>query len=216
MERPTVAIRGLYVITDARRRPLAELGRRADAALAGGARILQYRDKTRDAQRRRREAALLRECCRRAGAVFIVNDDVELALAVGADGVHLGRADGSLRRARQRLGPGAVIGVSCYDSLLRAESARADGADYLAFGAVYPSTTKPGASRADLATLREARRRFRLPLVAIGGIDAENVAPLAAAGVDAVAVVNAVFGAGDPQGAAEELVLAIEAGPGSG
>ena len=195
-------LRGLYVITD---RALA--GGRAlpplvEDALAGGARVVQYRDKTTDHARRHAEAAALAALCRDAAALLIVNDDVELALAVHADGVHLGRDDDAIAAARARLGPDRVIGVSCYDRFELALAAQEAGADYVAFGSFHPSPTKPAAVRADLSLLARGRRELALPLVAIGGITPENGRALVAAGADMLAVINAVFGAADVRGAA--------------
>ena len=204
--------RGLYVITDGRSRPLPALRRRAVAVLEGGAHVLQYRDKSGDSARRLREAEVLAEVCREAGATFIVNDDVALALAVAADGVHLGRDDDDIAAARAILGPTPLIGVSCYDSLERAAILHDAGADYLAFGAVYPSPTKPDAVRVSMATLAEARRRFSVALVAIGGIRPENAAAVSALGVDALAVVSAVFSADDPAAAAAQMRLTFDEG----
>ncbi|MCP1675100.1 thiamine-phosphate pyrophosphorylase [Natronocella acetinitrilica] len=202
---------GLYVITDGQSRSLQVLIDRARAVLDGGARVLQYRDKTDDAPRRLREALALCGLCRDAGALFIVNDDSRLAAACGADGVHLGRDDGAIDQARGLLGPEALIGVSCYNSLERAEALQRAGASYLAFGAVYPSPTKPGAIQVSMDTLREARQRFKLPLVAIGGITAENAAPLAALGLDALAVISAVFSAAEPATAARRICQVMQA-----
>ena len=195
-------LRGLYVITD---RALA--GGRAlpplvEDALAGGARVVQYRDKTTDHARRHAEAAALAALCRDAAALLIVNDDVELALAVHADGVHLGRDDAAIAAARARLGPDRVIGVSCYDRFELALAAQEAGADYVAFGSFHPSPTKPAAVRADLSLLARGRREMTLPLVAIGGITPENGRALVAAGADMLAVINAVFGAADVRAAA--------------
>jgi thiamine-phosphate pyrophosphorylase len=195
-------LRGLYVITD---RALA--GGRAlpplvEDALAGGARVVQYRDKTTDHARRHAEAAALAALCRDAAALLIVNDDVELALAVHADGVHLGRDDDAIAAARARLGPDRVIGVSCYDRFELALAAQGAGADYVAFGSFHPSPTKPAAVRADLSLLARGRRELALPLVAIGGITPENGRALVAAGADMLAVINAVFGAADVRAAA--------------
>jgi thiamine-phosphate pyrophosphorylase len=185
--------RGLYAVSDGPRPDLIDA---CSAALAGGAAVLQYRDKGGDPARRLAEAAALQALCARHGVPLVVNDDVELARAVGAAGVHLGEDDAGPSRARARLGPQALVGVSCYDSLERAREAAADGADYLAFGAFFPSPTKPAARRATPALLAAARA-FGLPLVAIGGITPENAAPLLAAGADALAVVSSLFGAGD-------------------
>lgn len=187
--------RGLYAITDS-----AQLAGRllpaVAAALEGGAVLVQYRDKSDDRERRLAEARDLLALCRRHGVPLLINDDVELALAVGAEGVHLGRGDGSLRAARERLGPDAIIGATCQGSLEFAEEAWRNGASYLAFGAIYPSATKPGARTTALDTVRAARR-FRLPVVAIGGISADNAAPVIAAGADCVAVISDLWTAPD-------------------
>ena len=184
--------RGLYLITDGR----GDLGPRVEAALKAGGGAVQYRDKSDDAPRRLAQAQELAALCRKFQVAFIVNDDVELALAVGADGVHLGMHDSTIAAARERLGPAAIIGASCYNSLVMAQRAANCGADYLAFGAFYPSSTKPNAVRAELPLLRKARV-FHRRLVAIGGITADNAAPLLAAGADWLAVCDDVFGQPD-------------------
>jgi thiamine-phosphate pyrophosphorylase len=189
---------GLYAVTDGPRAGLADA---VAAALAGGAVLVQYRDKSGDDARRHAEAAMLVALCRRRAVPLIVNDDVELAAAVDADGVHLGEHDGDLETARARLGASAIIGVSCYDRLERGREAAAAGADYLAFGAFFASPTKPNARRATVELLRSARA-LGLPLVAIGGITPDNARPLIEAGADFVAVVSGVFGQPDPQSAA--------------
>lgn len=203
------AIKGLYAVTTPLDGGRASLVAATDAVIRGGARVVQYRDKTDDTARRRDEALALQAVTRRYGACFIVNDDVELAADIGADGVHLGSDDAALTSARDRLGRDALIGVSCYNQLARGDRAVAEGADYLAFGSAFPSPTKPNAPRAGPELLARARERFRLPLVAIGGIDASNAGLLAQAGVDAVAVVTAVYHADDPAAAAQALVAAI-------
>lgn len=201
MVQRTVA--GLYAVTPEHLEE-ARLLRLAEQVLAGGARILQYRDKGSEAESRARCATSLARLCRTYGALFIVNDDVELTLRAGADGVHLGREDAAIAQARAALGADAIIGASCYADLERARAAAAAGADYLAFGSFFASQVKPNALRAPLAVLRQARR-FGLPLVAIGGITADNAGELIAAGADAVAVVTALFGAADPAGAARNF-----------
>jgi len=189
---------GLYAITDGPRDDLlAAVGK----ALQGGAAVVQYRDKSPDQARRRDEALALLDLCRRSRAPLIVNDDVALAAAVGAAGVHLGEHDADIVAARTRLGADAIIGVSCYDSLERAQAAAAAGASYLAFGAFFASSTKPNARRATPALLRAAGG-LGLPLVAIGGITPDNARALIEAGADFVAVVSGVFGATDPAAAA--------------
>jgi thiamine-phosphate pyrophosphorylase len=196
-------LRGLYAITpemlDTER--LADLAR---AALEGGAAVLQYRAKDIPPGVALLQARRLAGLCRDHGALFIVNDSIELAAAVQADGVHLGRDDGSPKHARMVL-PDAVIGVSCYDEPGRALAAAAGGADYVAIGSVFASTTKPGAVRAPLAAIGEARAASSLPVVAIGGITHANAAQAIAAGADMVAVINAVFSARDVRAAAREF-----------
>lgn len=198
--------RGLYAITPQQPAPGLGLARQVELAIAGGARVVQYRAKPRDRagdrERRLAEARSLLAVCRAAGVPLIVNDDAALAAAIAADGVHLGRADGPPGEARRLLGPAAIVGVSCYDRLDLAEAAEAAGADYVAFGSFFPSSTKPLAVRTDPDLLRRARRRLRLPLVAIGGITPENGAALIEAGADLLAVVSGVFGGPDPGGAA--------------
>jgi len=195
---PYLTRRGLYAITDG---PRPDLLAAVKAALRGGVALLQYRDKTADSARRAFEARALRELCARFEIPFIVNDDVELALAAGADGVHLGEDDGDIAAARARLGAGAIIGVSCYDSPARARHLAAAGADYLAFGAFFPSPTKPNARRATPEMLREAKP-LGLPLVAIGGVTPDNARPLIDAGADFLAVISGIFAQADPEAAA--------------
>jgi thiamine-phosphate pyrophosphorylase len=163
---------------------------------------LQYRDKSADAARRERDARALARACRAQGVPFIVNDDVELAHAAGADGVHLGRDDGAIAAARARL-PGRLVGASCYDRLELAELAVAAGADYVAFGSVFASATKPGAVRAPLELFARARG-LGVPLVAIGGITLHNAPQVLAAGADCLAVISDLFDAPDPAARARQ------------
>jgi len=187
---------GLYAITPDE--PRTEiLVDKVGQALRGGASLVQYRNKTAGPELRREQGRALAALCRAAGAPFIVNDDLALALALDADGVHLGADDGDLAEARQRLGQGKLLGASCYNRMELARAAVQAGVDYLAFGSVFSSGTKPGAVRAPLALFAEACRSFALPLVAIGGINLENAPQVFAAGADAVAVISAVFDAGD-------------------
>lgn len=192
---------GLYAITDG---PRADLLAAVAQALAGGARLLQYRDKSTDAARRHAEAAALHQLCRSHGVPLIINDDIALARAVGADGVHLGREDDDLASARVALGEHAIIGVSCYDSLQRAQAAARAGASYIAFGAFFPSPTKPLAPRAPLELLRQSAA-LGVPRVAIGGITPDNGASLVEAGADYLAVISAVFAASDVRAAARRF-----------
>jgi thiamine-phosphate pyrophosphorylase len=184
--------RGVYAITDG---PRLDLIAAVEAALAGGATIVQYRDKSSDHARRRAEAQAIKDACDRHGAPLIINDDVDLAAEIGA-GVHLGEDDGDFASARARLGPDAIIGVSCYDSLDRAHAAAEAGADYLAFGAFFASPTKPNARRATIELLRAAKS-LGPPIVAIGGITPDNASPLIDAGANFVAVISGIFAAAD-------------------
>jgi thiamine-phosphate pyrophosphorylase len=194
---------GLYAITPIYPPPEPRLAEQVAQAIAGGARIVQYRDKACDADRRARAAGELLHVCRAQGVPLIINDDVELALRVGADGVHLGREDPDPAEARQRLGDRAIIGVSCYNQLARARWAQEVGAQYVAFGRFFPSITKPQAVSASPELLRQARRELHIPLVAIGGITPENGAALIAAGADMLAVVRSIFTRPDIRSAAQ-------------
>jgi thiamine-phosphate pyrophosphorylase len=193
--------RGLYAITDGPRPDLLDVVARA---LAGGARLLQYRDKSDDSTRRHCEATALRQLCDTYAVPLIINDDIALAQAVAADGVHLGKDDGDVGAARAALGADAIIGVSCYDSLQRAKAAAGAGASYLAFGAFFPSPTKPLAPRASIELLRQSAA-LGVPRVAIGGITPDNATPLVEAGADYLAVISAVFGATDVLHAAQRF-----------
>jgi thiamine-phosphate pyrophosphorylase len=189
-------IAGLYAITPDEAQTdtlISKVGQ----ALRGGAAVVQYRNKVAGPGLRREQARALAALCRAAGAVFIVNDDLALALELDADGAHLGAEDGDLAEARRRLGPKKLLGASCYGRMELAEAAVHAGADYLAFGSVFASGTKPGAPRAPLAIFAEARQRFDLPLVAIGGINLQNTSQVFAAGANAVAVISALFDSGD-------------------
>ena len=187
---------GLYAITPDE--PSTEiLARKVGQALRGGASVVQYRNKTASPDLRREQAQMLAALCREARACFIVNDDLALALKLDADGVHLGAEDGDLAAARKQLGPGKLLGASCYDRIELGQAAVQADVDYLAFGSVFGSPTKPAAVRAPLAIFAEARRRFSLPLVAIGGITLQNAPQVFAAGADAVAVISDLFDAAD-------------------
>ncbi len=187
---------GLYGVTDSQLQPDDRiLIETVEQALMGGMKVLQYRDKSLDAGKRLRQAGALKVLCHQYQAMLIINDDVELALDVEADGVHLGQQDESLAYARERLGDYAIIGISCENSLEKAQTAVAQGANYIAFGKFFPSRTKPDAKNADLSILTEARQMFDLPIVAIGGITLDNTPDVISAGADMVAVVNNLFAA---------------------
>jgi thiamine-phosphate pyrophosphorylase len=197
-------ISGLYAVTPDLA-DTAELLAKVEAALAGGARVLQYRNKSASAALRLEQARTLLARCRERRVPLIINDDLDLATALDADGLHLGSEDGALAAARLRLGPGKLLGASCYNRLDHALAAARDGADYVAFGSFFPSSVKPGAVHAPLALLREAKQRLALPVVAIGGITLDHARQLIAAGADGVAVISALFGAPDIRAAARQF-----------
>ena len=184
---------GLYAITDALLIADDSLLYAVEEALIGGAQLIQYRDKSADRTRQLAQAQALNALCQRYNVPLIINDDVELAAACAAAGVHLGRDDAELAVARSRLGKQALIGVSCYNRLELALAAELAGADYVAFGAIFPSPTKPGETRASVALLREARAALRIPIAAIGGITPDNAPLLLDVGADMLAVVSGVF-----------------------
>lgn len=192
--------RGLYLLTPDEPDTGRLLARLAPVLAAGPA-LVQYRNKAADADTRRVQAAEVLAACRAAGVPMLINDDWRLAAELGAAGAHLGQHDGTLADARAALGPGALLGASCYDDLARAEAAAAAGASYLAFGAFFPSGTKPAARRAAPGLLR-ASARLGLPRVAIGGLTPDNAGPLVTAGADLLAVIGGVFDAPDPAAAA--------------
>ena len=200
----------LYVILDraaGRGRDLEEI---LDATIAGGCRLIQLREKEWPSGRLLPLAERLRERCRRAGVTFIVNDRVDLALAVGADGVHLGQDDLPPRSARPLLRPGMVLGRSTH-SVAQAREAQAEGADYIAVGSMFPTQTKPDFELVGPELIRAVRPHTKAPLVGIGGITRENVAQVIRAGADGVAVISAVCGAPDPAAATHEFLAAIRA-----
>lgn len=207
------AIAGLYVITDPHWMPEAVFLDKAEAALRGGARILQYRDKgdvRQDHARRRRQAGALRELCTQYGALFVVNDDPDLVRAVQAPALHVGAEDAPLAELRQAFGRDLCIGVSCYASLDKAREAVKAGADYVAFGAFFASSSKPQAPRVDLQVLRKARAELNIPLVAIGGITEDNGGALIAAGADALAVISGVFASEQVEAAARRFAVLFD------
>ncbi len=197
-------VSGLYAVTPELTDSIV-LIRKVDAALRGGASVIQYRSKSIADSLRRSQAGEIANLCRLRNALFIVNDSVELACEVDADGVHLGRDDGGVLAARTMLGPGKLIGVSCYNEIGRAREAVSQGADYVAFGSFFASSTKPQALRAGTELLQVAASEIALPVVAIGGINENNAAGLIAAGANAVAVVSALFDAIDVEAQARSF-----------
>lgn len=201
--------RGLYALTDAQLMPDdATLIDRCESALSAGIALLQYRDKSGDEGQRERQARALKALCDHYDTPLIINDDAALAWRLGV-GLHLGRSDGSIARARKALGPDAIIGATCQGSLEFAEQAASEGASYLAFGRFYPSRTKPDAPPADLSVLAQAAR-FELPRVAIGGIDGDNIETTIGAGADLIALVHGIFGHDDPGAVVRRLNQAFD------
>ncbi len=195
-------VRGLYVITNTCEND--SVLNRVEAALRGGACIVQYRDKSKDDAKRLHQAQAIVALCQEYSALSIINDDIALAQAVGADGVHVGRDDLALTQARAAL-PDKLIGVSCYNQIELALAAQEAGADYVAFGRFFASVTKPNAIQADIEILKIAKARLRIPIIAIGGITSENGRALVQAGAAALAVIHAVMVQANVQQAAEEF-----------
>lgn len=194
---PEKLSRGLYLVTPDCR-DTGELLAHLQHALSGHPAVVQYRNKLAGPDARREQAAAAAALSHAAGALFIVNDSVELALDVGADGVHIGRDDGDIAAARAAIGPNRILGVSCYDEWARAEQAVAAGADYVAFGAMFSSSVKPEAVQAPIDLVRRAKAELKVPVCCIGGITLDNAPELVAAGADLLAVISDVFKAPDP------------------
>jgi len=201
---PAYAISGIYAITPDCA-DTTDLLRLVRLALTGKVQVLQYRNKSANTALRLEQAYALRKLAREFAITFIVNDDAQLAAHVDADGVHLGVTDDSVDTARATLGMNKIIGISCYNRLSLAQDAVHAGADYVAFGAFFPSTIKPHAEVANIELLQQARAELAVPLVAIGGITLHNAASLVHAGADALAVISALFGSEDITGAATKL-----------
>ena len=197
--------KGIYAITQDFETDRDRLYAQVEMALEGGVVAVQYRAK--NGRANDEEATELLQCCARFGVPLIINDDPVMAARIGAQGVHLGKADAELTSARAMLGPDAILGVSCYDQVGRAIEAEKLGADYVAFGRFYPSLTKPEAKCAAVGTLESARKLITLPIVAIGGITAENGTTLLEHGADLLAVVEGLFGHADCRARARLLSL---------
>ena len=201
-------IKGLYAVTP----DIADtdlLIKKVEAALQGGVSILQYRNKLANHKLQTQQARALLPLCRQYNVPLIINDSVKLCLTLDADGVHLGADDGNLAEVRARLGEGKILGASCYNRFDLALAAQNQGADYVAFGACFASSTKPNAPVADLSLFAQARAELSIPSVAIGGINLHNAGQVIQAGADAVAVINALFGVDDIKKTAQQFVKAI-------
>lgn len=174
-------------------------------ALLGGAKVIQYRDKSSPFEQQLNIAKQLKALCDQHQAWLIINDSIELAKQSQAHGLHIGKDDTALTQARQQLGEHSIIGVSCYNDLSRAQQMQNLGADYVAFGRFFPSQTKPHAPQADITTLRQAKQTLHIPLVAIGGIDKTNAPDLVQAGAHSLAVIQGVFAQADIRQAAADI-----------
>lgn len=206
---------GLYVITDGTLTPAESLITKVEQAILGGARLVQYRNKRNARQNCLAQLRDLVSLCTEHDVPLIINDDVELAISSGANGVHLGKDDSALNRARSLLGEEAIIGISCYNDVDQAIRAESDGADYVAFGSFFPSATKPQTIRADPALLRRAAECLGIPICAIGGIAADNAGTLIQAGADMVAVISDVFANPYPERRAHSIARLFSGYPGS-
>lgn len=204
-------LRGLYVITDERLIPRGRFLETVEKALAGGADIVQLRDKTSPPSEIVALGRELLEITKRYGVPLIINDSPDLMMEVGADGVHLGEDDPNVIPTRKKLGNGAIIGVSCYGSVPRGINAERMGADYVVFGTPWSTPTKPGRVPTPFETLVEAKTAVTgIPIFAIGGIFAHNAAEVLATGVDGVAVITSVFGSEDPERASREICSVLD------
>lgn len=196
---------GLYAITDENLIPAQRFTEAIEQALQGGARIIQYRDKSTDHVKRRQQAGELCRLCRQYQAVAIINDDLELASTVDADGVHLGKHDMHMTEARKKLGNNAIIGVSCYNDFSLAEKAADHGADYIAFGAMFTSPTKPQAVKASPDLIVKAKQQLDIAVCTIGGIDTGNAKQLVDYGADMIAVISALYASKQIRETAEQF-----------
>jgi thiamine-phosphate pyrophosphorylase len=198
-------LKGLYAITDERLISEQDFDKKVEQALLGGANIIQYRDKSNDTKKRQQQALSLRQLCEKHNALCIINDDIQLAKLVSAHGVHLGKNDTSLITARDVLGKDAIIGISCYNDLSLALSAEKNGADYVAFGAIFPSPTKPNAAVAGLDIITQAKKILSLPICSIGGITKDNIHLPILSGTDMTAIISSAFACDDIRDAIDTL-----------
>lgn len=191
------SLHGLYVITDQQLMPEQRFYSMAEAALSAGARLIQYRDKSHDTDKRLTQARQLRRLCNQYNALLIINDDIELTLKSEADGIHIGKDDASLAKARSQLGDEHIVGVSCYNDSNLAQRAIEMGADYIAFGSFFGSQIKPHAPRASPQLITQIKATHNTPVCCIGGINRENCGELISQGADMLAVISDVFDATD-------------------
>lgn len=205
-------IRGLYAVTP-NEADTDLLLAKVEAALQGGISMLQYRNKLADHKLQTQQARAILPLCRQYQVPFIINDSVKLCLTLDADGVHIGAEDGNLKEIRTRIGKYKILGASCYDRFDLALAAQQAGADYVAFGACFASSTKPNAPVANLSLFDQARTQLTIPAVAIGGITLTNAPQVIAAGADSLAVINAIFNATDVKSSTEQFTQLFRAQP---
>ena len=198
-------LKGLYAITDENLIAEEAFSEAIESALLGGARIIQYRDKSANQKKRLHQATVLRALCTQYQATCIINDDIDLAKTVNADGIHLGKDDTELSYARQVLGNDAIIGISCYNDIELALAAEKNSADYIAFGTMFSSTTKPDAVIATPAIISLAKQKVNIPVCAIGGITEDNIQQLIRHHTDMAAVISSLFAASDIENTANTL-----------
>ncbi len=198
-------LKGLYAITDENLIAEESFSEAIESALLGGARIIQYRDKSADQKKRLLQASALRRLCTQYQATCIINDDISLAKSVNADGVHLGKNDTELLNARRILGENAIIGISCYNDIELAIDAEKNSADYVAFGAMFSSPTKPDAVTTTPKIISQAKQQLSIPVCAIGGITGDNIGQLIQHNTDMAAVISSLFATGDIKNTANSL-----------
>lgn len=196
---------GLYAITDQQLITENRFTAAIESALLGGASIIQYRDKSANQQKRLQQATIVCSLCQQYQAISIINDDIELAKAVNADGVHLGKDDHALIAARQQLGDNAIIGISCYNDISLARKAETNSADYVAFGAIFSSPSKPEAIVSGLDIIKQARQQLSIPICTIGGITQHNIQSVIQHGADMTAIISGLFSAEDIEQTARKL-----------
>jgi thiamine-phosphate pyrophosphorylase len=198
-------LRGLYAITDENLITEENFKQSVELALQGGAKIIQYRDKSKDQKKRFQQASLLQSLCTDYQAACIINDDIELAKSINAEGIHLGKEDVSISHARQILGDDIIIGISCYNDLDIAIEAEKNDADYVAFGAMFSSPTKPDANQASPELIAIAKKQLSIPICAIGGITEKNIQLVIQQGADMAAVISCLFSSSDIKNTASTL-----------
>jgi len=200
----TLVIKGLYAVTP-EEKDLSLLSLKVESCIKGGAKIIQYRSKKLTKKEQYKQAEGIKTICDQYKTPLIINDDIELCRILDADGVHLGEYDDSLEKARQELGPSKIVGVSCYNSIERVEGAVNKDANYIALGACFPTKSKSNAPKVPLSLIALVLKEFKIPLVAIGGINLKNIELLTCRGVNCVAVIDSLFNSKDIEGTAKQF-----------